>query len=188
MTRRAALSAINSPLDVAAMCLVGVCVEAAIVCRFGWSAPLPAYCYFAAIATAVSAADLAARRIPNPIVRPAYIIGPALLTLNCALTGSWWPLLDGGIATAGLAGFYLALGFAVPAGMGLGDVKWAGVIGLYLGYLGWSALMVGTLLAFSSAAVLVVARACICRDARGFSVPMAPFMTAGALVAILVTR
>ena len=86
-----------------------------------------------------------------------------------------------------LAGFYLALGLAFPAGMGLGDVKWAGLIGLYLGYLGWTNLPTATLVAFGAAAVFALAGRVAGRS-RGLVLPMAPFMTAGALVAVLAVR
>ena len=86
-----------------------------------------------------------------------------------------------------LAGFYLLLGLAFPAGMGFGDVKWAGVIGLYLGWLAWTTVSTGTLIAFLAAAVFVTARHLLA--GRGWRiVPMAPFMSAGALVGVLITR
>jgi leader peptidase (prepilin peptidase)/N-methyltransferase len=70
--------------------------------------------------------------------------------------------------------------------MGLGDVKWAGLVGLYLGWVRWEAASTATLVAFAAAAVFVLGA----RAGRGrqFILPMAPFMTAGALVAVLATR
>jgi prepilin signal peptidase PulO-like enzyme (type II secretory pathway) len=69
---------------------------------------------------------------------------------------------------------------------GPGDVKWAGVLGPYLGRLDWSALVIGTLLAFLAAGVALLVARLVGR--RRSSLPMAPFMTFGALAAILATR
>jgi leader peptidase (prepilin peptidase)/N-methyltransferase len=157
-----------------------------MVWRFGWSATLPAYLAFAAAGATVTVSDLAARRIPNHVVAPAFLLGVGLLSAASSESGLWWPLARAAIAAGLLGAFYLGLGLAFPAGMGLGDVKWAGAIGLYLGYLAWSTLPTATLLAFGTAATLVLA-ARLARRGRRLVVPMAPFMTAGALVAILVT-
>jgi leader peptidase (prepilin peptidase) / N-methyltransferase len=115
-----------------------------------------------------------------------YAGSAILLVLASAPSEFWWPLARAGIAAAALSGFYLTLGFAFPAGMGLGDVKWAVVLGAYLGWLGWSAVITGTLFAFLTAAlVLVVMR--VARRPRA-SLPMVPFMTFGAVAAVLATR
>ena len=155
--------------------------------RFGWSVELPAYLAFGAVAATVTVTDLAARRIPNRVVGTAYVVGPVLLAAASAGTGSWWALARAAFGAALLVGFYLALGLASSAGMGLGDVKWAGVIGLFLGYLSWTALPQGTLVAFGTAAVFVLVSRVAGRRHR-LVLPMAPFMTAGALVALLVAR
>ncbi len=77
---------------------------------------------------------------------------------------------------------YLVIVLAYPRGMGLGDVKLAGVIGLYLGWLGWGQLAVGAFSAFllgaSFSLVLVAAR----RANRRTAIPFGPFMLAGAWV------
>jgi len=185
-----AFPGLDTPARVGATCVLAAGVDVAIVWRFGWSAPLPAYCYFGAVAAVASVSDVAARRIPNQAVLPAYLIGPALLALASAASGSWWPLARAGIAMALLAGFYLILGLGFPAGMGLGDVKWAGVVGLYLGWLGWSAVSTGTLLAFLAAVLvlLVIGRRVAISQIHEATLPMAPFMTGGALVAMLAMR
>ncbi len=181
------LPGLDTPARIAATCALGAVIEAAMAWRFGWSSELPAYLAFGAVAATVTMTDLAARSIPNRVIGPACVIGLALLSSASAETGSWWPLASAAIGAALLAGFYLALGLAFPAGMGLGDVKWAGVIGLYLSYLAWTTLPRATLVAFGAAAVFVLVGRVAGRG-RQLVLPMAPFMTAGALVAVLTTR
>ena len=87
---------------------------------------------------------------------------------------------------AALFGFYFVLALVYPAGMGFGDVKLAGVLGLYLGWLGWGELVVAgaswaSCSAASSAGLLMAVR----RAGRKSQIPFGPFMLAGALVAIL---
>lgn len=181
-----AFAGLDSPGRITGTVLAGMVIEAAMAWRFGWSPPLPAYSYLALTGAVVGATDLAARRVPDLIVLPAYPITAALLVVACLPSGPWWPLARAGIAAAVLGGFYLALGLAFPSGMGLGDVKWAGVLGAYLGWLGWSAMVDGTLIAFIAAAgALVVARPA---GRRRASLPMAPFMVLGAVVVVLATK
>lgn len=186
MTPAGAFPGLDSPHRIVGTALAALVIEAIVAWRFGWSPPLAAYSYLALTGAVVSATDLAARRVPDPIVLSAYPIAAALLVVVCLPSGPWWPLARAGIAAAVLGGFYLALGLTFPAGMGLGDVKWAGVVGAYLGWLGWSAMVDGTLIAFIAAAgALVVARAF---GRRRASLPMAPFMTLGAVAAVLATK
>jgi leader peptidase (prepilin peptidase)/N-methyltransferase len=186
VTPAGAFPGLDTPGRIAGTVLAGMVIEAAMAWRFGWSPPLAAYSYLALTGAVVSATDLAARCVPNAIVLPAYPIAAALLVVACLPSGLWWPLARAGVAAAVLGGFYLALGLAFPSGMGLGDVKWAGVLGAYLGWLGWSAMVDGTLIAFIAAAgALVVARPV---GRRRASLPMAPFMTLGAVVAVLAAK
>ena len=169
----------------AAVTAIGAVVEATLFWRFGWSDALAAYLVFGVAATAVSASDLACRRVPDRVTGPALVAGMALLGVASAHSGQWWPIARAGIATAALGAFYLALGLASRGGMGMGDVKWAGVVGLYCGWLGWPAVFGATLLAFVAAALFVL----ICRlatvETRRPTIPLAPFMAVGALAAIV---
>ncbi|MBV9662021.1 MAG: prepilin peptidase [Acidimicrobiales bacterium] len=186
MTLAGVFAGIDTPGRIAATVAGSLAIEAAVIWRFGWSAPLTAYSGLAVVGAVVSATDLAVRRISNQVVFSAYPITAVLLVLASAPSGLWWPSARAGIATAGLAAFYLALGLAFPAGVGLGDVKWAGILGAYLGWLGWSPVITGTLIAFLAAAVAVLAAGLAGR--RQSSLPMAPFMTVGAVVAVLANR
>jgi leader peptidase (prepilin peptidase) / N-methyltransferase len=186
VTPASAFPGLDSRGRIVGTVIAGLVIEVAMVWRFGWRSPLGAYSFLAATGAVLSATDFAARRVPNLIVLPAYPIAAVLLVVASAPSGWWWPLARAGIAAAGLGGFYLALGLAFPAGMGLGDVKWAVVLGAYLGWLSWSTIVTGTLIAFLAAAVLLVAERIAGR--RQASMPMVPFMTLGAVAAVLATR
>jgi leader peptidase (prepilin peptidase)/N-methyltransferase len=82
---------------------------------------------------------------------------------------------------------YFGLSLLYRGGMGLGDVKLAGVLGLYLGWLGWSAVWIGTFAGFLLGglvgAVLLLTRAAT----RKSAIPFGPAMLAGALLAVFVS-
>ncbi len=80
---------------------------------------------------------------------------------------------------------YLALAMLYPAGLGLGDVKLAAALGLYLGWLGWSYPVVGTVAAFLVGGVVSLALLASGRAGRRTAVPFGPPMLLGALAAVL---
>jgi leader peptidase (prepilin peptidase) / N-methyltransferase len=87
-----------------------------------------------------------------------------------------------------LGAFFLVLALAFPCGMGMGDCKLAGVIGLILGWLGWSDLAAGVVCSYLAASIFVVARRVINLSASRSDLPFAPFMAGGAVVAVLFVR
>jgi len=133
---------------------------------------------FAAMLVAVAAIDLEHRIVPNKILLPAAvwaIAGSALVR-----AGDLPELL-----IAGAAAFTLLLIAALvhPGGMGMGDVKLAGVMGLYLG----ASVAPALLIAFLAGSVLGVAT--MAREGKGArkkALPFAPFLAAGGVVALLV--
>lgn len=180
---------LDTPTHLATTIAAGACVEGLIVWRFGWSAPLPAYLLFGGLTVAVSITDLTTRRVPNRLVLIGYVLGDVLLVVASATSGGWSALARGGLASVLLGSFYLALALGVPSGMGMGDCKWAGVTGMFLGWLSWTAVSTGTLIAFTAAALFVVARRfAVSQCAVSTSVPLVPFMSAGALIAMLAAR
>jgi leader peptidase (prepilin peptidase)/N-methyltransferase len=86
---------------------------------------------------------------------------------------------------AALYSFYFLLAFAYPAGMGFGDVKLAGVLGLYLAWLGWAELLVGAFLGFFIGGLVGIGLLLARRAGRKSQLPFGPYMLAGALLAIL---
>ena len=97
----------------------------------------------------------------------------------------WHDLLRAGIGMAALYCFYFVLASIYPAGMGFGDVKLAGVLGIYLGWLGWGELVVGAFLGFLFGGVVGLLLMAVRRAGRKSSIPFGPYMLAGAFVSIL---
>ena len=121
----------------------------AVTARFGPVAELPAYLYLVAIGVILTMIDFDVQRLPNAIVLPSYLVGAALLAPAAIAHADWGSAARGLLATAALGVFYLALAWAYPGGMGLGDVKLAGLLGLYLGWLSWGSVVVGTFAGFA---------------------------------------
>jgi leader peptidase (prepilin peptidase)/N-methyltransferase len=147
---------------------------------------LPAFFYFGAIAVALTFIDLDTRRLPNAITLPSYVVGLALLSLAAVGAGGPRSVVRSLVGLAVYYAIYWVLWFAVRGrGIGYGDVKLAGVLGLYLAFLGWGTFGVGliapTLLGGMLAFVLLLTG----RATRKTAVPYGPMLTIGALLAIL---
>ena len=153
-----------------------------------WSSTLVlvAFLYFAAIGIALALIDMDTHRLPDVIVLPSYAVAGSLLTLAALIGNDWIALLRAGAGMAALYGFYFLLRLVRPAGMGGGDVKLAGVIGLYLGWVAWGALAVGAFSAFLIGGVIGLALILIRRATRKTAIPFGPYMLAGAWVGIAV--
>ncbi len=158
---------------------------ALIAVVFGYSWELPAYLYFAAIAVALGLIDLDVKRLPNAIVIPSYADAGLLLLLPAILQPAWMEYANAWLGALVLFAFYFALAYIYPAGMGFGDVKLAGVLGLYLGWLGWGALLVGGFLGFLLGAVVGVVLIVVNRAGRKTAIPFGPFMLLGTLLGII---
>lgn len=146
---------------------------------------LLALLYLAAVSIALAAIDLDVHRLPNSIVLPAYLVGGVALTVAAIAAGDLVSLARAAAGAGILFAFYLVLALIAPRGMGMGDVKLAGVLGLFLGWFGWEALAVGALAAFLLGGlygvILIIGR----RARRTTGIPFGPWMLAGAWVGIL---
>jgi len=136
--------------------------------------------YFAAVSIVLTLIDLDTHRLPNSIVLPSYVVAGALLTTAALLSNDWLALLRAVIGMAALYVFYFTLRLVRPSGMGGGDVKLAGVIGLYLGWIGWGALAVGAFAAFVFGGLFGVVLMLARRAGRKTAIPFGPWMIAGA--------
>jgi leader peptidase (prepilin peptidase) / N-methyltransferase len=173
------------PLVEAATGVLFAVVTARIV-HLHLNAALPAYLYFVAIGVALTMIDIDHKRLPDKIVLPSYAVIAALLTIAAAAEHDWWALARAGIGAAALFGFYFAIVFVYPAGMGFGDVKLSGLLGGLLGFLSWTTLAVGAFAGFLLGAVGGIAVLAARRGNRKTAIPYGPYMIAGTLLAIFV--
>jgi leader peptidase (prepilin peptidase) / N-methyltransferase len=163
---------------------------AGVALQFAHSpARIPAYLYFAAVGLALAMIDLDVKRLPNALTLPSYLVGAALLAAAVAAGSSdpWSAFLRALAGLAAMYAFFFVLWYATAGrGMGFGDVKLAGVLGLYLGFLSWPVWVVGLFAGFLFGAVVGIGLILGGRAGRKTKVPYGPFMIAGAFVAIVV--
>ena len=157
----------------------------AVALRYHDDLVLPAFLVLTACLVAVAIIDLEHYIVPNRIVIAATVLGVPLLAL-AAVDDGWGNLgraLAGGVLGLGLL---LAIHLVNPRGMGMGDVKLAGVLGLYLGFLGLRYVLFGLFLGFLLGAVGGILLIVTGLRSRRDHIPFAPFLAGGAYLALFV--
>lgn len=145
---------------------------------------LVAFLYLAAVSIVLALIDLDTHTLPNRIVMPSYVVGIVLLGVTGLVGGNHGAMLRGLSGMIALGLFYFGMALIYPGGMGMGDVKFAGVLGLFLGYLGWDVLLVGAFSAFVLGGVFALALMLFRKASRGNGIPFGPWMLAGAWVGV----
>ena len=151
-----------------------------------WSL-LPAYLYLGVVGAALTLIDLDVHRLPDLIVLPSYPIAAVLLLVPTVVTGLWGALLRAVLAGFALYVVYLVLALVSPGGggLGFGDVKLAGLLGLLLGWIGWGPVIVSVLAAFVIGGVVALALVLARRVSRSSLIAFGPPMILGAWLALL---
>ena len=165
----------------------------AMVVIVGPGPMLPAWWAFALGGVAVSRTDLARHRIPDVLAIGMLAMGAALIYWASLQQSSWDAYLRAWIAAAAAFAVFLLLSIAGRTGLGMGDVKLAPTLGLYLGYYGWVDVVFGLFAGFVLGAVVGLAIVVVVRSRGGSAVealrkaiPFGPFLLIGALVPIAI--
>ncbi|POH60752.1 prepilin peptidase [Arthrobacter glacialis] len=148
-------------------------------------AVLAACLYLLWLAVVLSVIDIRTHKLPNRYVLPAYPVA-AVLLLGAALAAGMPQLVISAVGGALAAGaLYWLLWALYPAGMGFGDVKLAGVLGMFLGFLSWQHVWLGLGAGFVVGGLWGVAVIVSRRGTAKSAIPFGPSMLAGALATLL---
>jgi leader peptidase (prepilin peptidase) / N-methyltransferase len=147
---------------------------------------LVAHLLLAALTTVLVVTDLDAKLIPNRLLYPGTAIAAVLLAVGAVSEDRLGDLGRGAIAGVGYFGLLLAVAIISRGGFGMGDVKLAVVLGLFMGFQGWSVLASGLfytgMYGGVPALVMIVTR----RAGRGDELPYGPAMVFGAWTALVI--
>ncbi|MGW5054802.1 prepilin peptidase [Actinokineospora sp. NPDC004072] len=157
---------------------------AVLAWRLGCGLALLAYSYVAAVLVPLSIVDWAEQRLPSMVVLPSYLVLGVAFGADAVLEYDYVNLLRSAASMVILALAYLSLALAT-GGLGAGDVKLAGLLGLTLGWWSWSALFTGTFLSWLFAATARVVLRSTGRVERDDPMPLGPYLALGTMVTVV---
>jgi leader peptidase (prepilin peptidase)/N-methyltransferase len=153
--------------------------------RFGVGWPLVAFCVLFAALLAISVIDLQHLIVPNRVLYPTLFIVAPLLVIAAATTHDWTDLEHAAIGGAGGFTALLAVNLVSPQGMGFGDVRLAGLIGMALGWISLGTALLGVFLAFLLGSLVGIGLIVTHIRGRKDALPFGPFLAGGAVIAAL---
>jgi leader peptidase (prepilin peptidase)/N-methyltransferase len=150
--------------------------------RLGWTLDLIAYSFLAATGVVLAIIDTLEHRLPSTLVLPSFAVLAALFVASAIINAGGADLLRAAAASGAVTGFYVVLALASGGGLGAGDVKLGGLLGLALGWMGWQVVLAGVFLGWCFGGVTwLILRA---TGVRPRLLPAGPFLLLGAFVAI----
>jgi leader peptidase (prepilin peptidase)/N-methyltransferase len=170
-------------LTVVVSLVTGV-LAALVALAFDGSWLLPAQLWLLGLAVVLTVTDLQHRRLPNALLLPGGAVLAVLLVAGALLDGRPGGLLGSAVTAGALFALFLLAAVVSPSGMGMGDVKLAGVLGLALGLAGTAATLLAVLVAFALHAVVSVVLLATRRAGRRTALPFGPALLVGAGVAL----
>jgi leader peptidase (prepilin peptidase)/N-methyltransferase len=182
---------LRSPLGTAnkahtpAIELATAALFAAGALRLGADWTLPAFLVFFAALMAVTVIDLEHYIVPNRIVLATLVVSVPLLALAALIEGDWTSLRTALLGSVAAGAGLLVINLISPRGMGMGDVKLALVLGLFLGWFDLGHVLLGLFLGFLLGAVGGLLLIALRMRSRSDHVPFAPFLAGGAVLAVL---
>jgi len=159
-------------------------LAALVALQFGASWLLPAQLWLLGLAVILTVTDLQLQRLPNAVLWPGGVVLAVLLVVAAFARQEPAVLIGSVVAAAVLFALFLLAAVVSPAGMGMGDVKLAAVLGLALGYVGLATVLLAVLLAFALHAVVSLVLLATRRAGRRTALPFGPPLLIGSAVAL----
>lgn len=166
------VTAVLAVLLAGAVSLVGV---RPLLLGLGWAA---------GAALVLAQVDLAVHRLPDRVVFPSISVAVAAVLLDAVVLGTWDEALRAVLAGPAAFGCAAVVGLVSPRGLGFGDVKLLGLLGVLLGWFGWSVLLLGVLLGLLLGAVAALALLAVRRAGWRTEIALGPSLLAGAALAL----
>ncbi|WP_167344578.1 prepilin peptidase [Amycolatopsis thermoflava] len=152
--------------------------------RFGWGIDLVAYSSFAVVSVVLALFDVVEQRLPGVLIVVGILAVGASFALGAVLAAGYADLLRAAVGMVVLAACYLALALAL-GGLGAGEVKLAGLLGLVLGWQSWGAVLAATVLGWLLAGIARLVLRATGQVARDAPMPLGPYLVLSAWVTIL---
>lgn len=150
----------------------------------GWEWPLLFLVPLVPVSVALAIVDWQTRLLPTRVIAPTYVVTIVLVLACWVATRNTDDLIRAGWGWLIAGGVYFVLWFIYPSGLGYGDVRLSGILGIALGYLGWGPLLVGVyggfLLGGVGGGLLSLLRMV---ERKEF--PFGPFMLVAALIGVV---
>jgi leader peptidase (prepilin peptidase)/N-methyltransferase len=184
--RRWYLGATPSRSTLAATAAVAVVLGLLAAAGGRWSALLPAYIVFAAIAAVLVVVDVEHHRLPNRLLYPAGAAAVVLLAMAAAVRGDWSAYLRAFEAAALVYVVFFAFALTSPKSLGMGDVRLATILAAYLGFHSWPLVYVGLFAGFTLGVVIALVLLISRRATRTTALPFGPALIVGTLLVLAV--
>lgn len=169
---------------VVAVSLVLAVLLAGAVLLVGARPFLLALAWAAGAAVVLAQVDLAVHRLPDRVVLPSIAVVAAAALADAVVLGSWDEALRALLAGAAAFACAAVVGMVSPRGLGFGDVKLLALLGVLLGWFGWSVLLLGVLLGFVVGAVVSLVLLAGRRAGWRSEIAFGPSLLAGAALAL----
>jgi leader peptidase (prepilin peptidase)/N-methyltransferase len=145
-----------------------------------------AYSCLVFVGVVLAVIDLIEHRIPSVALAVTYPVMLTLFGLATVTQDKGFAMVRATLGMVVMFGAYFALAIAAQGGLGAGDVKLAGVLGLALGWNGWQSLVAGLVLGLAYGAVTGIILIALGKATRRTPMPLGPAMIAGTLTVLIV--
>jgi len=174
----------RSPVRTAASAVLTGGLFAALAVHFGADVVLAPFVVFVAVLVVVSVTDLSFRLVPRWLIYAGVALVAPLLVLTAAVDHQWHQLPGAAIGGAVAFALFFSVWWFVPRGMGYGDVRLAGLIGIATGYLSLLHAYLAFLGGFVIGMVFGLVMMLLGSSGRKTRIPFAPALSVGAVLAV----